>query len=400
MATATATPKAPKNAPANGQPADNGKAKPPAGDTPAAPEKKQEKHPASLLDAKGNPLTTKANKIPTTMIRIGDITVKDRHREKLKNVDRLAASIAAIGLINPVAVRKENGAYQLVAGERRLKAAQLLGWTEVPASVVESDQDMEMYTFMTEIMENTEREAFSPSEAAKYAEKITAMLNGKKGVKGGKNQRMRDIVARMTGYSHETTRKAGAVAKAAEAGVPGAKEAKEEMDRTGKVDKAYKDAVVTNRNIEKNKKDEAGHVLTADQAKLFLVLDIYRGLNTDYRALTRSLTEIACHAGGMRAKAALKFHGERKNPKTGTTAAEYSHPQIDAAVDAVLATAPYSICLKCVEISKEYGVPAKGCPGCKGSHTMTKDQYNNAPAELKDRVRKMSEEYEAKLKKK
>ena len=47
----------------------------------------------------------------------------------------LAESIRQYGLIQPVVVQKKGGAYELIAGERRLRAAKLCGLTKIPAVV-------------------------------------------------------------------------------------------------------------------------------------------------------------------------------------------------------------------------------------------------------------------------
>jgi ParB family chromosome partitioning protein len=54
-------------------------------------------------------------------------------------LQRLADSITSHGLLQPIAVRLWEGGYQLIAGERRLRAARLAGWSEVPATIVEAD---------------------------------------------------------------------------------------------------------------------------------------------------------------------------------------------------------------------------------------------------------------------
>lgn len=55
-------------------------------------------------------------------------------------LDSLAQSILRSGLLNPVSVRTtEEGGYQLIAGERRLRACKKLGWQEIPAIVWEKD---------------------------------------------------------------------------------------------------------------------------------------------------------------------------------------------------------------------------------------------------------------------
>src|SRR5919201_5939314 len=52
---------------------------------------------------------------------------------------RLAESIKAHGVLQPLVVRKVEGGFQLIAGERRLRAAQKAGLAEVPVTVVAFD---------------------------------------------------------------------------------------------------------------------------------------------------------------------------------------------------------------------------------------------------------------------
>ena len=52
-------------------------------------------------------------------------------------LESLAQSIKENGLLQPVTVRRENGGYTLIAGERRLRACKLAGLKEIPAIVTE-----------------------------------------------------------------------------------------------------------------------------------------------------------------------------------------------------------------------------------------------------------------------
>ena len=75
----------------------------------------------------------------------------------------LAESISAHGLLQPIVVRRVDDRYQLVAGERRLRAAVLAGWSEVPVNVVEAD-DRQMAELA--IVENLQRKDLNPLEKA------------------------------------------------------------------------------------------------------------------------------------------------------------------------------------------------------------------------------------------
>ncbi len=75
----------------------------------------------------------------------------------------LADSIRAQGIIQPLIVRKDANGYELVAGERRLRAAKMAGLNEVPV-LVRDMTDAEMLEMA--IVENIQREDFNPIEEA------------------------------------------------------------------------------------------------------------------------------------------------------------------------------------------------------------------------------------------
>ena len=75
----------------------------------------------------------------------------------------LVASIETAGLLQPVVVRKHMDGYQLIAGERRWRAAQKLGWAKIPAVVKEAD-DRTLLTLA--LIENLQRDNLSAIEEA------------------------------------------------------------------------------------------------------------------------------------------------------------------------------------------------------------------------------------------
>ena len=81
------------------------------------------------------------------------------------NVDvaLLAASLDAHGLLQPVLVRPLDGRFELMAGHRRLQAAQRLGWRQIPA-IVRSATESDAYVLT--LVENLQREDLSPREEA------------------------------------------------------------------------------------------------------------------------------------------------------------------------------------------------------------------------------------------
>ena len=80
-------------------------------------------------------------------------------------LEELAGSIAENGLLQPIVVRAAAGAdsYELIAGERRLRAVGILGWDEVPVIVRDaSDRTL----LVLALVENLQREALNPLEEA------------------------------------------------------------------------------------------------------------------------------------------------------------------------------------------------------------------------------------------
>ena len=83
---------------------------------------------------------------------------------------QLEASLKASGLIQPITVRSLGDHYELIAGERRLRAATRLGWADIPAIVKDYD-DRALLTLA--LVENLQREDLNPIEEAEgYARLI------------------------------------------------------------------------------------------------------------------------------------------------------------------------------------------------------------------------------------
>ncbi|MFP4475372.1 MAG: ParB/RepB/Spo0J family partition protein [Desulfatibacillaceae bacterium] len=80
-----------------------------------------------------------------------------------QELEELSLSIAEHGVIEPLVVRQNGGTYELIAGERRLRAAKIAGMRAVP--VVVKDVDDDRMLLMT-IVENIQRENLNPVEEA------------------------------------------------------------------------------------------------------------------------------------------------------------------------------------------------------------------------------------------
>ena len=76
----------------------------------------------------------------------------------------LQSSLKASGLLQPITVRKARDGYELISGERRLRAATRLGWTDIPAIV----RDVDDRTLLTlALVENLQRADLNPVDEAR-----------------------------------------------------------------------------------------------------------------------------------------------------------------------------------------------------------------------------------------
>jgi ParB family chromosome partitioning protein len=69
-------------------------------------------------------------------------------------LEELAHSIQALGILQPLTVRRRDGAWELVAGERRLRAARLAGLTQVPCLSIQADSQS---SSLLALVENVQR---------------------------------------------------------------------------------------------------------------------------------------------------------------------------------------------------------------------------------------------------
>ncbi|MDE1715275.1 ParB/RepB/Spo0J family partition protein (plasmid) [Chromobacterium amazonense] len=95
----------------------------------------------------------------------------------LQELNALASSIAETGLLQPVTVRKYEGRYQLIAGERRLRAHELLGKTSIEAIVVPSE-DADLAVFA--LAENIDRQDLADYEIGLALRRIENLFPSKK----------------------------------------------------------------------------------------------------------------------------------------------------------------------------------------------------------------------------
>jgi ParB family chromosome partitioning protein len=100
--------------------------------------------------------------VPLAAIRLNPMQPRQAFADE--GIEKLAESIRQKGILQPLLVRRSNGGYELIAGERRLRAAQRLGMGEVPV-LVRDASDGEMLEMA--LIENIQREDLNPLEEAR-----------------------------------------------------------------------------------------------------------------------------------------------------------------------------------------------------------------------------------------
>ena len=137
------------------------------------------------------------------------IDVGVRHRREMGDLRALADSISEIGLLQPIGVTAD---CVLVFGERRLRAAGILGWTTIAARIVDLPSIV-----AGEHAENEMRKEFTPSERVAIAEAIRAEIGSRQGQRTdraelpqniaevGPGQETRDLAARKAGFGNRET---------------------------------------------------------------------------------------------------------------------------------------------------------------------------------------------------
>ena len=90
-----------------------------------------------------------------------------RKRFDEKRLAELAESIKQYGVIQPILVKKEGNFYRIVAGERRFRAAQMAGLTQVPVTIFKGEEE-----YQVSLIENLQREDLNPIEIAEAYDEL------------------------------------------------------------------------------------------------------------------------------------------------------------------------------------------------------------------------------------
>jgi ParB family chromosome partitioning protein len=139
----------------------------PAAPTPATPLHSTTPSGTAVAPARESSISGAPLQIDADLIDPSPFQPRTRFREEA--LDELARSIKASGIIQPLVVRPMRNRYQLIAGERRWRAAQRAGLTKVSAIV--RDVPDELALEMT-LVENIQREDLNAIEAARAFERL------------------------------------------------------------------------------------------------------------------------------------------------------------------------------------------------------------------------------------
>ena len=138
--------------------------------------KPQSSEAAHAAEAKGDDVPRLGlRQIPLAQIRPNPL--QPRKEFDPAELADLESSIRSNGLLQPVTVRIAAHGYELIAGERRLRAVQRVGWAEIPA-IVRGESDVDDKTALTlALVENLQRADLNPIEEAEGYQQLIAQFS-------------------------------------------------------------------------------------------------------------------------------------------------------------------------------------------------------------------------------
>ena len=101
---------------------------------------------------------------------------------------KLSESIAAYGVIQPLTVRKSGGLFELISGERRLRASKQAGLTKVPCYVLNTSNEKSALLAMIENLQRKDLDFFEEAEGIEHLIKVYSMTQEQVAKKIGKSQ--------------------------------------------------------------------------------------------------------------------------------------------------------------------------------------------------------------------
>lgn len=120
----------------------------------------------SLLDDNILPGDKKSSASPLRISEVEPRSDQPRKTFSHESLEQLADSIAQFGVLQPIIVRESTfltGTYEIIAGERRWRAAKMAGLNEIPAVILDGD---DLKAAQVAVIENVQREDLNPVEEA------------------------------------------------------------------------------------------------------------------------------------------------------------------------------------------------------------------------------------------
>ena len=139
-----------------------------------------------LLKKRTDPTAPRAELLPLDIIAPNPN--QPRRYFEQSAMEELKNSILEYGVIQPITVRRVQGEYELVAGERRFRAAQMAGLTEIPAIVVDADSDKSAILALLENLQREDLSFFEIAESYKSLIRRQGMTQTEIAEKVGKSQ--------------------------------------------------------------------------------------------------------------------------------------------------------------------------------------------------------------------
>jgi ParB family chromosome partitioning protein len=120
----------------------------------------------------GRPVRPDLRRIPVD--RLQPRSDQPRHHIDARGLDELTDSIRHHGVLQPIRVRPRGEGYEIIAGERRWRAARRAGLKEIPALIVEADDDR---AYVEALVENIQREELNAVDRAHALKRLRVALN-------------------------------------------------------------------------------------------------------------------------------------------------------------------------------------------------------------------------------
>jgi len=114
--------------------------------------------------------------------------VQPRKRFQQDSLKELSESIAQYGVLNPLTVRRRNGKYELIAGERRLRASRLAGLREVPCIIIDANMEEASLLALVENIQRRDLDFIEEAEGISQLIRLFGMSQEEAAQRLGKSQ--------------------------------------------------------------------------------------------------------------------------------------------------------------------------------------------------------------------